>query len=40
MTLEDLDLGQVVVAAPVVGAVSDNNAIGSEDAVGRGDDVL
>lgn len=33
MALEDLNLGEVVVAAPVVGAVSDDDAIGSEDAV-------
>ena len=40
MALEDLNLGEVVVAAPVVGAVSDDDAIGSKDAVSSRDDIL
>ena len=40
MALKDLDLGEVVVAAPIVGAVSDDDTVGIEDAVSSRDDVL
>ena len=40
MALEDFDLSEVVVAAPVVGAVSYDDTVGIEDTVSGRDDVL